>query len=674
MKGLFTPATLLMDRLRYPVKFTIIFLIILIPIATLGYGLASNINEDIDFVKNERVGLNYIKAIRQPMEQIQQHRGMAAAFLNGSTEFRDRINQKQGTIDQKIAELKTVDERLGKQLGTGAEIANLTRQWADIKTDLTNLSAPQAIQLHSSLIAEMMRLIIKVADASQITLDPKLDTYYLGSALTTGLPNLIENMGQARAVGSGIAAKGAFTPQTRTKLAVLSSNINLYADGLNAGLQAAYTTNSALNNTLVNPTESNNKAVQDIQVLLKERLLNSDSITIGSDTVFNTTTSAIDSAYQLYDALAPKLDALFAKNIKSMQASMTVAIGTVVAVLFLIAYLFVGFYFSVHQSINKINEVATKLSNGDLTAQVALSAQDEMSQIADSFNKMASNFYQTIQQISNSAEQLGSSSEELSVIGVQNNQRVSAQKVQTEGVAAAMSEMTAAVQRVNESITNTTTSAENANRDTAEGREKVDSTIQAVQVLAEQIERGTSVIHQLEQDSKDISSVLDVIVGVAEQTNLLALNAAIEAARAGEHGRGFAVVADEVRTLAGRTQDSTKQISQVIEKLQTGSKKAVDVMKKSQQEAESVVSKATEAGTSLAAISSSVAQINKMSSHIASAAKEQSITTEQVNQSIVKIDEMTKETALSAQQTASASEELTQMTSELNAVVTRFTV
>jgi len=675
MNIIFTPAKNLMDRVRYPVKFTIIFLIVLLPLLLLSVNLVQNINKEVTFLENERTGLSYIKSLRQPIEHIQQHRGMSAAFLNGATSFRERIIQKQSTVDQKLAELAEVDSRLGEQLGTHGAVANLLQQWRYIKNNGMDMPAAQAIKLHSTLVAEMLSLASKVADASEITLDPDLDSYYIGDALISGLPNLVENMGQARAVGSMVAANSAFpNPQTRTKLAVLSNNISLYFNGLSSGLQAAYSANKVVAKKLATATESNNSAIRGIQELLTSKLLDAELITIDSETVFNATTAAITGSYKLYDSLVPELARLFDERINSKQNAMVVAISTVIFVLVLIAYLFIGFYFSVRQSIDQINSGAQKLSNGDLTVQVTLTAQDEMSQVAESFNKVALSFNKVVGQISSSAEQLGCSSEELLTISTQTSQSINIQKQQTEEVATAMNEMSATVQEVARNITNTAASAEEVNKDTSEGREKVDSTITAIQVLSEQIHRAASVIYQVEQDSKDINSVLDVIVGVADQTNLLALNAAIEAARAGEHGRGFAVVAGEVRTLAARTQESTKQISSVIEKLQEGTKKAVEVMKSSQQEAESVVDQATKASSSISAISSSVEKINEMSRSIAGAAEQQSVTAEQINHSIFNIDEMTKEAAIAAQQTSSASNGLARMASDLKVAVARFVI
>ncbi len=318
---------------------------------------------------------------------------------------------------------------------------------------------------------------------------------------------------------------------------------------------------------------------------------------------------------------------------------------------------------------------AKAIAGGDLTGPpLKLKGNDELAELGGAINNMCDSLHKIVRQISGSAMQIGSSSEELSAITEQTGHSIYEQQSQTEQVATAMNEMSATVQEVSRNIAGTAHAAEEANAETADGRQVVGDAVQAIRQLAGQIENAADVIRQLEQDSENISAVMDVIRGVAEQTNLLALNAAIEAARAGEQGRGFAVVADEVRTLAGRTRESTEEINQVIEKLQAGSRKAVDVMHRSREEAQSVVEQASKAGASLSAISEAVARINDMSTQIASAAEQQTATAEEINRNISNISKMADETASGAQQTAAASGDLARLGSELQDAVGQFKV
>ncbi len=675
MRALFAPARSIMDRMRYPFKFGLIFLIILIPLVVMSINLISTIGDQVTVLENERTGLIYIKTVRQPIEHIQQHRGMTAAYLGGNKDFHSRIMQKRTVVDSKMAELKKIDEKLGAKLGTGSTLSSLLQKWENIKANSLSMPTGEAIKAHSVLIAEMLTLMSHVADSSQMTLDSKLDSYYIGDAIVSGLPRMMENMGQARAVGSGVAAKGQFADQkTYVRLAVLSNNINLYFGRVTSGLNTAYEANSEVSSMLKASTDSNNAAIVTMQSLLNDKLLNTDKISISSDVMFGASTEAISGSYTLFDALVPALDKLFVDRIESGQATMRVTIGVEAIVLLLIAYLFAGFYFSVADSIHSINETAQRFASGDLTVRVHLKARDEMKKVAESFNEMANQFGQVITQISSSSHQVASSSEELSSVTEKTSKSILEQQTQTELVATAVNEMSSTVQEVSRNIANTANAAQEANHETGQGRVVVDDAIAAIKKLAIQLESAATAIYQVEKDSEDINTVLDVIKGVAEQTNLLALNAAIEAARAGDQGRGFAVVADEVRTLAGRTQKSTEEINQVIEKLQVGSRKAVEVMNKSRDDAQEVVEQATKAGGSLANISVAVERINDMSTQIASAAEQQSVTTEEINRNITNISQTANETSEGAKNTASASEALAKLGTELQRLVVQFSV
>jgi len=311
---------------------------------------------------------------------------------------------------------------------------------------------------------------------------------------------------------------------------------------------------------------------------------------------------------------------------------------------------------------------------GDLTRRLDDTNKDEIGKLANGFNMFASVVHHIIKEILGYTEQLSHSADRLTVVTDETSRGADRQQEQTDEVVAAVNELAATGQEVARNTAEAAEAAQHAEDASAQGRGVVGKTIDAIENLAEEVERAGEVINRLETDSEAIGGVLDVIRGIAEQTNLLALNAAIEAARAGEQGRGFAVVADEVRTLASRTQESTSQIQTMIERLQTGAQEAVKVMDTSKERANSTVDQAVQAGASLQTISDAVGVINQMNVQIATAAEEQNAVAENINQSVVKISGITEQTAAGAQQTASASNELNELAEHLSGMVKQFKV
>lgn len=315
-----------------------------------------------------------------------------------------------------------------------------------------------------------------------------------------------------------------------------------------------------------------------------------------------------------------------------------------------------------------------RISDGDLTADIAITRQDEIGGLMQGLQAMKQGLTEMVSKINQTTARLSTAADDLSVVTHQTSGNIRTQQSETEQIATSMSQMSATVSEVARNVSSASGAASEANVETEHGRQVVEAAVDGIQGLAAQIENTSLVIAQLERDSETISRVLEVIRGVAEQTNLLALNAAIEAARAGEQGRGFAVVADEVRTLAGRTQASTAEINGIIENLQTGSRNAVLVMEQSRGQARSAVEQAVLAGTSLQTIARSVSQIDTMSAQIATATEQQRAVSEDMNRSIVRINEMALQNAVGAEQTSIAGRELASMVGELEAMVNRFRV
>ena len=309
---------------------------------------------------------------------------------------------------------------------------------------------------------------------------------------------------------------------------------------------------------------------------------------------------------------------------------------------------------------------------GDLPRRLEASGRNEVADLARAFNQFADKVRRLVSEVAGSTAQVAASAEEMSAITDGFNRDVSRQRDEIEQVATAMNEMTATVQDVARNAAQAAESAKSADLEAQQGQLVVQQTVSSIEGVSAEVARTASAIQRLETDSQSISKVLEVIRGVAEQTNLLALNAAIEAARAGEQGRGFAVVADEVRTLASRTQQSTIEIQQVIEQLQSGARDAADVMNQGREQVDNSVMQAQQAGTSLLRITNAVTSISDMNVQIASAAEQQSAVSDEISKNVVNINHIADRVTESAGQTAQASSQLAHLASDLQTLVGQF--
>ncbi|MCP1453862.1 MULTISPECIES: methyl-accepting chemotaxis protein [unclassified Pseudomonas] len=329
---------------------------------------------------------------------------------------------------------------------------------------------------------------------------------------------------------------------------------------------------------------------------------------------------------------------------------------------------------SITKPIANALDAAEEIAKGNLTRPIAVDGSDEAGRLLRAMSTMQDKLRDTLQRISGSATQLASAAEELNSVTDESARGLTQQNNEIEQAATAVNEMTSAVEEVARNAVSTSEASKNATTSAGDGRDLVQETVSAIERMSADVQSTATLIGNLANESRDIGKVLDVIRGLADQTNLLALNAAIEAARAGEAGRGFAVVADEVRALAHRTQQSTSEIERMIGSIQSGTEHAVDSMRNSTERAESTLNIARGAGMSLDTINTAIVEINERNLVIASAAEEQAQVAREVDRNLVNIRDLSVQSATGANQTSAASAELSRLAVDLNSMVGRFSL
>ncbi|NVJ61047.1 MAG: methyl-accepting chemotaxis protein [Gammaproteobacteria bacterium] len=403
-----------------------------------------------------------------------------------------------------------------------------------------------------------------------------------------------------------------------------------------------------------------------------------DFETLGDRTVkFNNT---FDQALERLNKFRNDLDTTFKESIEvaNLQAERIVTVGFIVGGITIV--LLFGVSIPISSSIRKnLSSVILSLKgiaqeNGDLTVRLKTDSQDEIGDLVFWFNSFVEKLQKVIKQVVETVSPVASLVHSLSDLSEEAKVENATQRDSANQTKQAVDDMNVSVTAVANNAADAASAAHTANSETEKGRQVVERTVESINELAKNINEASDVIGKLEADSNSVSMVLDVIKGIAEQTNLLALNAAIEAARAGEQGRGFAVVADEVRSLASRTQESTEEINKIIEKLQNAARSAVGVMGASTQQAQESVSSAGEAGNSLQTISETIQKINSMNMEIAHSTDEQQKVASIIVERMTDINNRTETASERANRLNHASEQLEQMATQLQTVAAQFKV
>ncbi len=443
------------------------------------------------------------------------------------------------------------------------------------------------------------------------------------------------------------------------------SSSEVFYDKMIEAVDAYVEENRVLGNSLVSKARSSALEVDsDLRMLLASAQESVNSVNVEVDTAGQKVTQSANDVNASAD------------QIVSNNSTLTIAAITALCAVILSSIIFC---FSLLKAIiPPIQQLRNTLlsieSEADLTLRASISSNDELGITSNALNNMLDKFQHTIKKLAQVSLQLQQAAARTSEVMQKTSQDVNAQQGATDQVAAAINEMSHTVQEVAENTAHATNSANIANDSAQQGYGIVIETINIMEKLTNKMGEANDVISSVSQESSSIGGVLDVIRGISEQTNLLALNAAIEAARAGEAGRGFAVVADEVRTLAQRTHESTAEIQSVIERLQSGTSAAVETIDEGQKITEAALGQAESAGNALKEITQSVSDITDVNFQIASAAEEQSAATDEINRNVHDISQIAEKTTSAVENTVSACNDQRYLSVQLEKLVQQFKI
>lgn len=651
---------MLMEIRNFKVKAKLMLLLTLPVLALLGLALNRILMDVENYTTAHHVEtiVNHSVKVSQLIGALQAERGASGVVLaSKGTRFKDRLSGLRNKTNDALSLVKPIGLK---------EFSAIQAEVDELRTKVDGLSVEGAISTarYTKLIADL------IAHDHQAEL--QLEHLDLSRRLAT-LNKLIETKeraGRERAILGIVFGQSRFTEQTLTTFANNLGAYRAYAESVSGMLTAAQ-----------------RKRWDDMQLLPEFRQVadihqqafakaTAAEFSIDDATWFDLATARIAKLTEFENELSEELSAESAE-LKQIALNQLMFLALLLSLLGISTVIVIRkMMHSMTNAVTTIEQTLTAVASGDLTMdprQVSAGAgDDEFGNISRATASLVTQLQEVIGGLSSASAQLAAAAEESSIVTAQTFKGIQSQQQDTELAATAMHEMSMTVRDVALTTTEAAELSDRVQKDAEQGQELLLQTIALISELCQEVSGTARVIELLKSKSTEITAVLDVIKSIAEQTNLLALNAAIEAARAGEQGRGFAVVADEVRALASRTAESTKDIQQMISAFQSGSQQAADAINQSQNKAAEGNKRIEMVGESLKAMILNIQAINDKNTQIASAAEQQAVVAEDINQKITSINTVAEDTSDSARQNAENSEQLAELAEQMNATVATF--
>ena len=676
VKSLLYPAVALMNRLSFGMKFSLISVLFLVPMLVTNFYLVRDSYREFQGTRVELQSLDLLGSglsLRRDLET-----------LNNLVQINVTLGQsgKAGHVESNISALEqSVLARLQGLAAMTTDPEQITffdgkrdEMIAAFKAQQTETSLQSKSALIGKLLGNAQIFSQIIASQAGLSRDSQSDMRQLSELITNVTPAVTQTLGDGRAMGSYSLGQGFLNSASSTRFDELLAQIEKLQAEYGLKLQDALGSSKAAHETLAAQAESSKASLKKASELFEEQVVMADTLDAPWQAFYDQVTGLIDQTYQLNEATLKFLGTQLQQRLEQHRTHMILQAVALTVVFVLIFYLYGGFYASTRTTLKRLGAVMDKVAAGDMTVTFSANSRDELGELGEVFTGTVKKIHDLIERVGQTVSEVERQAGQVENVSAQSNQAVAGQRTQIEQVATAMNQMSATSLEVARSAAAAVSSAHSVNDETISGRGLVESQQGSIAALASEIDQSVRVINQLASDSQSISRVLEVIKSIAEQTNLLALNAAIEAARAGEQGRGFAVVADEVRTLAKRTQQSTEEIEQMIAKLHSGVGAAVKAMGTSHQMANGTVGQSEKVQQALENILGAVGMIVDQNQQIAAAVEQQTAVAHDIDQNIVEINRAGERTADGAHQTENASRALSAQVVELKQLISAFRV
>jgi len=673
--GFYSFGITFLNQLSFARKFQVILLTLLLPIAYSSWLIYLNEKTQVDTINLEIQGTQTLDSIHALRILAAQHRGAVSQWQAGNKGLRSNIVSLEGEMSQTLNIVKRALKSTTFSSDASNQRDELAIAWRKLLFDRLELvNAADSFNKHTQWINSVNHLVDTVSIESALILDSHMDTYLLMQLTVFDIPKLQEQLGQLRGKGAGVATKGEFDPSSFVFVSTLYDAIDMSTQKVLNQFKEIQKNHPEHVSKVQQALTQAISAVGDFKRMTKSKLLEPDTPVVSGTDYFRSGTDAIGSLAALYQ----RNNRVFKEALqayKSAAVNRLIMILSIYGFLLLAAiYLFTCFKKSVDANIGITQGMAADLERAVLNGEYVSQSKDELGDTVSALNSAYSQLRKVVSQVRENSSTLLVSSSSLKAVSKKVDDLGESQKTKVGIIVTASTQLAATAKEVASHCDNAASETNVAQAQAVAGASRSQASAKVIRELAGSIRKAGDEIGQLAQQAASISTVIDVIKAIAEQTNLLALNAAIEAARAGEQGRGFAVVADEVRTLANRTQDSTNEIESTISSLQLVAEKAVSAMEIACEQATSGENEAIQTGEMLAEIEQSVSLVSDLILQVATAGEQQAGAAEEIAVHIHGVDESSSDLVEKARAVSAIADDVAVGSGQLEETVQQFKV